>query len=222
VSRRPGRQLLLDLTGPEAHLAEDFVVGPANARAHAFVAAWPDWPQHLAVLVGPPGSGKSHLAALWAVQSGARPGGAADAGTRAVLVEDADRDVRDETGLFHLVNLMAERGGHVLVTARRPPGAWGIGLADLASRLRAAPLVEIASPDGALLEAIMVKLFTDRQLDVEAGVVAYALARMERSPAAVRRLVAEVDRRSLEEQRRVTARLVGEVLEEWSGTGTLL
>jgi chromosomal replication initiation ATPase DnaA len=216
------RQLLFDLAAGEGRGAEDFVVGPANARAHGFIAAWPDWPHHLAVLTGPPGSGKSHLAGLWAARSGAVEAAAGSpdlaailaGGHRAVLVEDADRPGRDETGLFHLANLVAERGGHMLVTACAPPGAWPVGLADLASRLRSATPVEIAAPGEDLLEAIMVKLFADRQIAVAPEVVAYALARMERSPAAARRLVAALDRLSLERHSGVGTRLVADALDE--------
>src|SRR5690606_29219842 len=131
---------------------------------------WPSWPSPVVILCGPAGSGKSHLAAVWQARSRARHANAARIAIpapergEAVLVEDADRPGRDETGLFHLINATMTAGATLLITARTRPSAWDLALADLASRLRAATLVEIAAPDDALLSALIVKLFADRQL----------------------------------------------------------
>ena len=129
-------------------------------------------------------------------------------------VEDVGQGPFDEEALFHLINRCLEPGGALLVTSDQVPAHMPLGLADLASRLRAATLAEIERPDEALIEAVLVKQFADRQIEVGPGVTAFAVARMERSLAAARLLVALIDRRSLEEKRRVTRPLVAAVLRE--------
>src|SRR5262249_43633578 len=156
---------------------------------------WPDWPARVLALVGPEGSGKSHLASIWAMESGARfmsaralainalPEALA---TGALVLEDCAPDAIDERALFHLLNLVREDDGWMLITARTAPTLWSIALPDLASRLRAIPVATLDVPDDALLRAVMVKLFADRQLAVDEALIAYLLPRIGRSFAAAR------------------------------------
>jgi chromosomal replication initiation ATPase DnaA len=215
----PPRQLLLDLGHVPSQLREDFIVTPANRAAFAFLDAYPDWPAPELVLVGPPGSGKSHLAEIWRMKAQAARLGSLDraavgtvAAGSAVLVEDADRALREDVAMFHALNLVRERGLRLLLTARVPPRDWPAVLPDLASRLRALPVIELDPPDEILLSAVMAKQFADRQLGVDAGVVAYLATRMERSLAAARDLVARIDHLSLAEGRRVTRTLAARAL----------
>ena len=94
-----------------------------------------------------------------------------------------------------------------------------MSIADLRSRLRASPAVELKPPDDALLRAVLVKHFTDRQIAVDEAVVSYLVSRMERSFEAARRLVAEIDRRALAEKADVTRSFVARVVGEWSEPG---
>lgn len=217
----PARQLVLDLAIRQALSREDFFVSPANEAAVALVDQWPSWPAHLAIIVGPPGSGKSHLVEVWRQQSGAARLAAAELAAEAVpsllasgalALEDADEAPFDQTALFHALNLAREQGGHVLLTAKARPELWPLTLRDLVTRLKLAPVVEIAPPDDALLRAVLVKQFADRQIAVDEGLIAYLLARMPRSMAAARALVAEIDRRALEERAEVTRPFVARVL----------
>jgi chromosomal replication initiation ATPase DnaA len=173
-------------------------------------------------VVGPAGAGKSHLADLWRTRAGAgRLAGdelteaaveqAAAAG--ALAIEDIDRGLSEERVLFHLLNLARETRLFLLLTTRLAPGEIAIGLADLRSRLRALPLVRIEPPDEALLRALLVKLFADRQIAIEPHVVAYLALHMERSAEAARSVVAEVDRLALRAHRRVTRALAAEALQ---------
>jgi chromosomal replication initiation ATPase DnaA len=215
------RQLPLDLPVAARYGAEDFLVGPPNAAAHALVDRWPDWPDRVVLLVGPEGSGKTHLAAIWRERAGALaiPAGVIDETVftdddrYAVLVEDCDRGSLDEHGLFHLLNIMRSKG-HALLTARTLPGAWGLVTPDLLSRLRLAPVAEMGPPDDALLRAVLVKLFFDRQLVVDAGVIETLLLRMERSFAAAQRIVAALDREALSRGRRITRVMATAILQE--------
>lgn len=207
------RQLALSLDHSESYLPEDFLTGPSNAAACAMIEAWPNWPGHALALVGPPGSGKSHLAAIWAGKAGARrvSGRAlrvdqlpADIATGALVVEDLAPGAFDEAALFHLLNLAREDGAFLFMTAATPPSGWPLAVKDLASRLRVLPVVSLEAPDDALLRAVIVKLFADRQLAVDAAVVSYLLTHIERSLAAVRDAVSLLDREALRLQRPIS------------------
>jgi chromosomal replication initiation ATPase DnaA len=215
-------QLVFNLPFRSATGAEDFLVSRSNEAAVAAIDAWPDWAQRVLAVVGPAGAGKSHLADLWRTRAGAgRLAGselteaaveqAAAAG--ALAIEDIDRGLSDERVLFHLLNLARETRLFLLLTTRLAPGEIAIGLADLRSRLRALPLVRIEPPDEALLRALLVKLFADRQIAIEPHVVAYLALHMERSAEAARSVVAEVDRLALRAHRRVTRALAAEALQ---------
>jgi chromosomal replication initiation ATPase DnaA len=214
-------QLPLDLGHHAGFGIDDLIVGPSNRGAVAFIERWPDWPSPVVVLAGPSGSGKTHLGQIWgemsdAVRLDAVHLGAAElerAAGRPVLIEDIDRQLIDETGLFHLINEVKATGTSLLITARAFPLSWGVQLPDLASRLKAAATVEIAEPDDMLLAAVITKLFADRQVQVEPHVVQFAVRRMERSLASAERLVEALDRAALERKCRISRGLAGEILD---------
>jgi len=215
------RQLALDLGQRQALGREDFLIVPGNAEAVAWLDRWPDWPGPALAIYGPEGSGKSHLARVWQARSGARVVAAADLtvadvpalAETPVAVEDADRGV-DERALLHLYNLLAERGQHLLLTGRQAPARWPLALADLASRLKAAPAIGLAAPDETLIAAVLVKLFADRQLRVGSEVIAFLLPRMERSFAAARSLVTALDEAALDQHSNITVPLARQVLQD--------
>jgi chromosomal replication initiation ATPase DnaA len=218
---RGPRQLTLDLEHAESYARDDFLGGPSNAAALTLIDSWPDWPSRVVALVGPEGSGKSHLASIWAAQAGARCVAArslldADVpvalATGALVVEDAAEMGFDETAMFHLLNLAREEGAFVLLTARTAPGMWAIRTPDLASRLKALPVIALASPDDALLRAVLVKLFVDRQLGVDEQLVGYVATRIGRSFADAQAAVAALDQEAMRRQRPLTRALAAEVL----------
>lgn len=215
------RQLAFDLPGTEAMTRADFFVAPSNALALQAVEGWQDWPGAKLLLLGPEGAGKTHLAHVWAAAAGAvilqastldSVDIAALAGRR-VAIEDAQLVGAAEAALFHLHNVVTTGGGALLLTADAAPRDWGLRLADLLSRLQAAPVARLEAPDEGLLSAVLVKLFADRQLVVAPNLIAYLVSRMPRSVGAARALVAALDTAALAEGRAVTRALAGEVLD---------
>jgi chromosomal replication initiation ATPase DnaA len=223
------RQLTFDLAlPPPTYARADLVLSDGNREALAWLDRWPDWPAPALALSGPRGSGKTHLGRIWAARAAAalREGSdleaksVADLATlaeahAALLIDDADR--APDRALFHLYNLLRERRGHMLLVSELPPARWRIALPDLASRLRAAPAVAVATPDDELLGSIILKQLADRQLHAGPGVVQYLVARMERSAEVARRVVAALDRRALVERREIDRRLAADVLAELAG-----
>ena len=221
MSERPpsARQLPLNLTHRAAMTRADYLVGDANRAAVALVDGWPAWPDRAVLLSGPAGSGKTHLVEIWrhtsnaAVVAGNALGNVeALAAAPAIAVEDLHVGPLDEAGLFHLINLGGERRVPLLMTSRLPAGALPVQLPDLASRLRATRPIDLGAPDDALLRLVLVKLFADRQLTVDASVIETIVTRMERSLEAANRIVAELDREALAGGRAISRRLAAETL----------
>lgn len=214
-------QLTLPLDAAPRFGREDFLVGRANEAAFAYISRWPRWLSPAAVIAGPEGAGKSHLAVIFAAASDARMLRADHlhpddvpllSRERALVIEDCDRFPPPEAALFHLLNLSRESGQFIVMTARLAPDGWQVRTPDLLSRLRLSPLLTLAEPDDPLLGALYVKLFADRQLSVEANVLSYAMARADRSFAGVNRLVGELDQLSLVRKKPVTRAMVAECI----------
>lgn len=224
----PPFQIPLDFPARVARGRDDFLVTQSNSDAVAWIDRWPDWPARSLVLVGPARSGKSHLAEVWRTASGAARTTLADlaaagiealtarAGT-SLVIEDVDKELSvsdNENTLFHLYNLVQERGGSLLLTARSAPAAWDMDLADLRSRLGTIAVAHIREPDDALFQALVVKFFSDRQLAVAPEVVQYIVRRLERSFAAAERFVRRLDQSALAEKRNITVAFIRDLLKE--------
>jgi len=216
------RQLTLDLGHRPAFGREDFLVTPGNREAVDWIDRWPAWTGHALAIFGPAGCGKSHLVHVFALRAQARVLAPAEItvgnvpaltdGNAVLAIEDGDT-VTDQRGLLHLYNAVKEHGGHLLLASREPPARWAVDLPDLKSRLSAIPAVRIAPPDDALIEAVLVKLFADRQITVAPDVIVYLLRHMDRSFASARRIVAKADNVALTEKRAITIPLLRQVLD---------
>ncbi len=208
----------LELVHSAGYSRDDLIVTPSNQAAVTLVDSWPQWPASLMVLAGPPGSGKSHLAAIWAEKAGATlvQGDAINAVAPSgnVLIDGLGEAAIDETALFHLINTVRESGASMLITSRRWPSQWKVVLPDLISRIKSAPTVEISEPDDALLSGVIIKLFADRQLVIEPQLVAYLVSRIERSLATAQNVVDRLDKAALEAKSRITRQMASAVLTE--------
>ena len=218
------RQFPLKLEPHPDFAAADFLPSEANRAALELVRAWPDWPLPAAAIWGPAGSGKTHLAHIWAERAGAMLISSAefndlaletlpDQPRLAIDFGDAADPQPDERQMFHLLNIVRETKGALLVAARMAPSRWRISLPDLASRLKALPSAEVSPPDDGLFAAVLAKQFADRQLVVDRETVDYIAVRSERSFAAARRLAARLDQAALASRRPIGKRLAGEVIE---------
>ncbi len=222
------QQLGLELPLDPHFSRDDFLVSRSNAAALQMIEAWPHWPDNVLLLIGAPGSGKSHLAAIWAARAGAEifsgarlaetdvTGLTALAAKPALVVDDADALGGAEAPLFHLLNLARQEKQSLLLTARQPPDLWGLTTPDLLSRLRLAPVVELGAPDDELLRAVLHKLFRDRQLLVDATVVDYIALHIDRSLDVARAVVEALDQTALARGSAITRALARELLADTS------
>ncbi|WP_068113774.1 DnaA/Hda family protein [Tropicimonas marinistellae] len=214
-------QLAFELPVRAATGREDFFVAPANALAVAEIDRWQEWPARKLALIGPEGSGKSHLARVWSSAAGARVYAAralvgippAPGNLAVEDVQDIAGDTQAETALFHWHNLVLAEGGHLLLTGNGPPALWPFTLPDLASRIRGTPIARLDPPDDQLLQAVLLKLFTDRQLVPPPSLLPWLVSRMDRSFAAAGEFVHALDAVALGTGRPIGPKLASEVLE---------
>jgi chromosomal replication initiation ATPase DnaA len=217
------QQLVFDLPHLDAFEAEDFLISSCNQSAVDLIDRWPDWPAHAVVISGSAGSGKSHLVSVWHTKSAADVIAMRDVTTatverfqetRRLAIEDVEAGCVPEVErlVFHLLNQARESKGQLLITTQKPPGELEIVLPDLRSRMRALPVAEIQPIDDALLSGLLVKLFSDRQLAIDPGVVKYLTQRMERSAQAARKTVERIDQLALASHRKVTRALAADAL----------
>lgn len=218
------RQIPMNLLHPVSFDLSDFIVSTSNGRAVQFLNAFNESGGHFGAVVGPAGSGKSHLLHGWGQEQGAvaiEPGdevSALKAGQLYVIDDINQRDVSGDFSysddyLFHLYNWTKEIGAKVVAAADVAPSRWDRKLPDLISRLGTVQVATIEEPDDELLLVLLVKLFSDRQLQVDINVLNYIVSRVERSFSAARQSVDRVDKKALAEKRKITKALVRDCLQ---------
>ncbi|MGR3758991.1 chromosomal replication initiator DnaA [Roseobacteraceae bacterium NS-SX3] len=219
------QQLSFDLPAKPALGRDDFFVAPSNAMAVALLDPSFAWPSGKLVLTGPKGSGKTHLAHVWASQSGARIIKAAwisedevpELAQGPIVAEDVPDIAGDsaaEAAVFHLHNMVLANGHGLMLTGRPAPNLWGLSLPDLQSRVQGATHAELQPPDDRLLAVVLAKLFNDRQIAPKPDVIPYLVGQMDRSFDAAARIVDQLDRLALAEGRTLSRPLAVRLMAE--------
>lgn len=216
------QQLVMPFAPSVSYRAEDFIPGAANAAALGLIERWPDWPYSLVVVHGPKGSGKTHLLHAFCSRVGAvmldpgrighTPADQLLTGHHCWVIDGLER-ITHEAALAQLINHARARGDYLLMSASLPPSQLPVTLPDLRSRLAALPEVALGLPDDALLTAVLAKAFADRQLRIAPDMLAYAVARLERSYEAAQQLVTRLDEASLATGKPISTSLMRPLLE---------
>lgn len=214
-------QLVMPFAPSPTYHAADFIRGIGNAEALDLIERWPDWPYSIVLLHGAPGSGKTHLAHVFAARSGASflpvarigeaPADQLLTGNHCWVIDDITA-LREEAALAQLINHARARGDYVLMTAPAPVAQLPLALADLRSRLIALPTISLGAPDDALLTGVLAKEFADRQLRITPEVLSFAINHLERSYQAVQQFAERMDAISLARGRAITLPLAREAL----------
>lgn len=216
-------QLVMPFAPAASFETADFIRGNANEEALSLMERWPDWPYSIVLVHGPHGSGKTHLAHVFAHRAhasfiapervGKLPADQLLTGNHAWVLEDVEA-VSDAPALAQLINHVRARGDYLVLTAQAPATALAIPLPDLRSRMLALPSVALGAPDDALLMGVLAKQFSDRQLRITPEVLHYAATHLERSFEAAQAFAAQMDALSMARGRGITLPLVREALKQ--------
>ena len=208
---------------------EDFMVADCNKEAVGTIDLWPNWPYFAICIYGPEGCGKTHLANVFAQMVALQtahpyriPFIKAANLTKdlthtlfetspQIVIEDL-QNLTNQEALFHRYNTYRDLGGNILFTATAAPARLNFSLPDLRSRMNIVPALEIKAPDDDLLMALLLKLFTDRQITPSPELLDYLLKNMQRSFSYARKLVEEIDNISLAKKRAISLAIAKEAI----------
>lgn len=193
-------QLALPLAWPADERGGEFLISESNELAAQQLERWGAWPVMAALLIGPRKSGRSLLSRIFAAQSG---------GT---IIDDAERHA--ETAIFHAWNAAQTSRKPLLIIADSAPPIWAVALPDLRSRLAATPVLRIAAPDDALMQALFERDFARRGLDARPELIQWLLTRIERSHIAIARTVDSLDQALMQHRKRLSIPFARATLEQ--------
>jgi hypothetical protein len=193
-------QIALPLDAVSSAKDNSYIVTDANAEAHYYLQNWQSWPNLTAILVGDPSSGKSAMARKFEHDSGG------------YIADDAE--LVADTDLFHLWNRAKEERKPLLFVSGKPISEWNVELPDLKSRLAASLLIEINSPDEAMIEGLLQQYFSLRGLSVSKEAILYLNKRMERSYRNIQLLAQKMDNLAIERKKPINRGIAMEALSQ--------
>lgn len=217
-------QLIFDLPCYPAIGTEDFFVSKANSLAFEVVQNWANWNDRRVLITGGKGSGKTHLSHVWANLSGAKfielNNQEQDlSNIKTLIIENIDLIISIPTfeeKLFHLLNFAKQLDIYVLMTSSVAASRLEVQLLDLSSRLQATEHFPIYPPDDALLSAVLVKQFSDRQINISPSLIEYILKRITRSLSSVSNFVVSLDNLMLKTKKGPSRAMISEVLDKFT------
>ena len=213
-------QLTIDMPKRTALNREDFLVNDRNKSAVEFIDNFYKEPIKLGILIGPKGCGKTHLVNVlcnslkgidWSFLSSENKDMYNIFKTNdVIIIEDINNfnSKQKEEFLFHSINLSREFNKSLLLTSSLKVSKLNFKTLDLVSRLEAMNTAFIEEPDDTLMEALIIKLFNDRQLLVKPSTVNFLMQRIERSYLGISEIIELIDKVSLSQKKSVSVKLI--------------
>jgi len=213
-------QLILKFPSSKAYLKEDFYVSPGNQDAYDFINSWPKWIKRIVNIFGPSGSGKTHLASILKSKTTSLVIQSNEVNEKiisefktkeALIIENLNHKV-NENILFSIWNLALQDNKYFLITSNESINTHKFKLPDLRSRVNSCLIIGINLPSDELINVIIAKNFSDKQIKVEQKYIDYIIKRIDRSYEKISQFILILDKYSLKKGMPISLKLIKEVL----------
>ena len=213
-------QLILEFPSHKAYKKEDFYVSPSNQQAYDFINSWPRWIKRIVNIVGPSGSGKSHLASILKNKTSCLQINSNEINENifikyktkeALIIENLDEKISEDL-LFALWNIALQDNKYLMITSKKQINSYPFKLKDLTSRVKSTLSIGINLPSDDLISVIIAKNFSDKQIKVEKKHIDFIIKRIDRSYEKISQFILVLDKYSLKKGTPFSLKLIKEVL----------